>query len=185
MPTASETRTPTPVPVPPPQLTITIDGIVYSHDNTEHLNPYSNGQGILDLFQVVSGTLPAGEFIPQPETTDVPYMTGYDWGFAVVYVYDYDGSSIIRVMAPAANGVPIKTKTGGLSVGSTRANVLAAGGWNSYPGFDDHYGLDSRAVPGMDSLMHPGAVGIDFIEFLLTSGKVSQIVLLGNDYGDV
>ena len=184
-PAASDAPTPTPTAVAAPQLEITIDGIEYSHDGTTQLYAFTNGAEIVSLFSTVSGVTPAAEFIPQPFTTDTPFAKGYDWGFAYVFVYDQSGNSIVRIKAAEANGVPITTKTGGISVGSTVASVVAAGGWISSPGFTDQYGLDKRDVPGTDSLMHVGSVGIEFVGLFMESGKVKQMVLLTNDFGDV
>jgi hypothetical protein len=184
-PAASDSPSPAPTPAAAPLLELTIDGIEYSHDGATQLYSYSVGAQIVALFTAVAGSTPPGEFIPQPFTTDVPYATGYDWGFAYVTVFIDSGTSITRIKAAEANGVPIRTKTGGITVGSTVASVTAAGGWNANPSFTDTYGLDKREVPGMDSLMHSGAVGIDFIGLFMESGKVKQIMLLDNDYSDV
>jgi|GEM_PF-2662315 len=182
---ASDSPDPSSTPAAAPLLELTVDGIEYSHDDTTQVYSYNNGAQIVSLFSTITGSTPAGEFIPQPFTDDVPYATGYDWGFAYVTVFIHNGASIVRIKAAEANGVPIRTKTGGITVGSSVASVTAAGGFNSNPGFTDRYGLDPRPVPGMDSLMNPGTVGIDFIGLFMESGNVKQIVLLDNDYGDI
>lgn len=181
---STPTQDPTPTPASAPQLTITLDGIVYAHDNTTKLYPLSDGQQVVELFKTVTGVTPAGEMIPQPYTTDVPYITRYTWGGALVSVYVDGGSSDIRITAPALNGVPIKTEEG-IAVGSTQADVVTAHGWNARPGFTDTFGLATREVPGTTSLMHDGAVGIDYIGLFMKNGNVDQIVITANDYGDL
>lgn len=191
--TSPTTSQPTPDASPTPaisvdQLTITLDGIVYSHDDNDQLVPLSDGQGLLELFHKLTGVMPAGVDLESPFEGSEWKQTSYEWsGVRVVLSPDGEASGI-RVIAPAVNGVPIQTKEG-ISVGSKRAEVLAAHGWDIYDGNGDGLaeaiGLGSREVPGTQSLSHLGAVGIEYILLVMKDDAVEQILIPANDFSDV
>lgn len=180
----SATPAPTSSPVAAPLLTVTLDGVVYSHDNTTKLFPLTDGRQVVDLFTIVTGVMPAGEPITGYYDPDVEYGTTYDWGVVSVNFYNDGRPCYVTITAATINGVPIRTAEG-IAVGSPQSDVVAAGGWPTNPGFTDAYGLGSREVSGTASLMHDGAVGVEYIDLIMGSGSVRQIVLLDNDYSDL
>lgn len=170
------------------QLTITLEGIVYSHDDTDELVPLSDGQGLLALFQKLTGVMPTGVDLESPFEGYDWKQTSYEWS-EVRVVVSHDGETgSIGILAPVVNGVPIRTEEG-ISVGSERAEVLAAHGWDIYDengdGIAEAMGLGSREVPGTESLSHLGAVGVEYILLVMKGGAVEQILIPANDFSDV
>ncbi len=179
--------TPTPA-ISVNQLTITLDGIVYSHDDTDEFVPLSDGQSLLALFQKLTGVMPTGVELQSPFEGYDWKQTSYEWSDVRVVVSHDGGASSIGILAPAVNGVPIQTEEG-ISVGSKRAEVLAAHGWDIYDengdGLAEAIGLGSREVPGTQSLSHLGAVGVEYILLVMKGDAVEQIQIPSNDFSDI
>lgn len=184
---ATPDASPTPA-VSVDQLTITLDGIVHSHDDNHELVPLSDGQGLLALFQKLTGVMPAGVVLGSPYENTGWQQTSYEWSAVRVVITPEGKASGIRILAPAVNGVPIQTQEG-ISVGSKRAEVVAAHGWDIYDengdGLAETIGLGSREVPGTQSLSHLGAVGIEYILLVMTGDAVEQILVPADDFSDV
>lgn len=167
------------------QLTITLDGLVYSHDDNDELVPFSDGQGLLALFQKLTGFMPAGVALESPFEGYDWKQTSYEWSGVRVVVSEDGEASAIRILTPAVHGVPIQTQEG-ISVGSKRAGVLAAHGWDIYDengdGLAEAIGLGSREVPGTQSTSHVGAVGVEYILLVMKGDAVEQILIPANDF---
>ncbi|WP_295838853.1 hypothetical protein [uncultured Microbacterium sp.] len=110
--------------------------------------------------------------------------TALDWPGLTVTVPN-DGSThgaSVRVSEPTVAGHPVVT-TGGIGVGSTRAEAVAAG---ATEGFDaTELRLDTRDVPGTQSLQRPGEVGREYVMLVLDGDAVIQIILPGDDFSDI
>jgi hypothetical protein len=196
--TASRPAASPPIPTPPPvasptpppvnQLTITLDGIVYAHGNTKKLVPLSDGHGLLALFQTLTGVMPSGVDVESPFAGYDSGRKSYEWSDVKVILSDSSGANGIAVLAPAVNGVPIRTEEG-ISVGSKREDVMAAHGWDVYDensdGIADDVGLGSREVAGTQSLSHPGSVGIEYLLVRMKGDAVEQIQIPANDFSDI
>jgi len=176
---------PTPTPTPVDQLTITLDGIVHAHNDVTDLVPFSDGQGLLALFHDLTGVMPSVVDVPTYPSGYDTGLTSYAWSEVKVTVSDVGQPSSIAVLAPAVNGVPIQTEDG-IAVGSGRADIIAAHGWDvghqNSDGVADYLGLDSREVPGTRSLLHPGSVGTEYLVFRMNGDTVEQILAPSNDF---
>jgi hypothetical protein len=175
----------TPTPTPAAELVLSLDGVSFGADEVVS---YDDGAGILALFEEISGVMPEGaEVDGYPEGQD-PGLTRYDWGEARISVSDEGQAMSVSLTAPELNGVPART-TEGVSVGSTRADVVNAGGWEfgdeDQDGVADLFGLGSREVPGTQSLSRPDAVGIEYFVVDLEGDTVAQIIGPSNDFSDI
>jgi hypothetical protein len=127
--------------------------------------------------------------VPTQSAVEGPYggtldMTAMDWPGLTVTVPN-DGSThgaSVRVSEPTVAGHPVVT-TGGIGVGSTRAEAITAG---ATEGFDaTELRLDTRDAPGTQSLQRPGEVGREYVMLVLDGDAVTQIILPGNDFSDI
>jgi len=111
-------------------------------------------------------------------------LTALEWPGLTLTVPN-DGSTRgaeVRVSTPTVAGHPVVT-SGGIGVGSTRAEAVAAG---ATEGFDpSELRLDTRDAPGTQSLQRPGEVGRQYVMLVLEGDSVVQIVLPGNDFSDI
>ena len=184
----SVSPTPTPTPTAVDQLTITLDGILHAHDDVTDLVPFSDGQGVLALFHTLTGVMPSGVEVQGPFPGTESGLTRYEWSDVRVMLYDDGRARDIAVLAPTVNDVPIQTKEG-ITVGSGRAAIIAAQGWDVWDrngdGIADYLGLGSREVPGTRSLSHPGSVGVEYLLFSMKGDTVEQINVPANDFSDI
>ncbi|OJU68345.1 MAG: hypothetical protein BGO04_06460 [Microbacterium sp. 70-38] len=102
------------------------------------------------------------------------------------------GSSDVEVHFLAAHSGAIALRSSdGVSVGMTRAQVIAAGATMDTSFTDDKNRLNElfvsqrKSVPGTTSLTHSGQTGSIFVEAVVTDGVVSTIVSPGNDFSDL
>ena len=126
---------------------------------------------------------------PTQSAVEGPYggtleLTALEWpGFTLTV--PNDGSTraaSVRVSTPTVSGHPIVT-TGGIGVGSTRAEAVAAG---ATEGFDStELRLDTRDAPGTQSLQRPGEVGREYVMLVLDGDSVTQLILPANDFSDI
>lgn len=150
---------------------------------------FTDGPGLLALFSELSGSTPQGTRDPAGATYDFQ-QTYYDWDGVRLTVPDDGGRSSLAITARELNGVTLRT-TGGIHVGMTRAEALAAGAvaFTTYDGdgdgLPDTLQIDTRPAPGTTSLVTPGTVGSDFVLILMTGDMVTSIQSGGNDYTDL
>jgi hypothetical protein len=187
-PSVSPTPTPTPTATPVDQLTITLDGILHAHDDVTDLVPFSDGQEVLALFHALTGVMPSGVDVQGPFPGTESGLTRYEWSDVRVMLSDDGRASDIAVLAPTVNDVPIQTKEG-ITVGSGRADIIAAQGWDVWDrngdGIAEDLGLGSREVPGTHSLSRPGSVGVEYLLFTMKGDTVEQIHVPANDFSDI
>ncbi len=136
----------------------------------------------VDAWTAALGTAPRSRRSRAP--TAAPSSSPLTWpGFTVTV--PNDGSTrgaTVRVTTPTVSGHPVVT-TGGIGVGSTRAEAVAAG---ATEGFDSTaLRLDTRDVPGTQSLQRPGEVGREYVMLVLDGDAVTQLILPANDYSDI
>lgn len=184
---ASPSPIPTPSPTPADELVLTLDDITYVHGGGSEVIPYSDGASVLSLFAGLTGVTPEGEKVEGQFAWVDPDHRSYTWSEVSLGVSG-TGEAGIRVTAETVAGVPIRTEQG-ISVGSTRADVLAAGALEEYDddndGVADVLALGAREVPGTQSLSRPGSVGIEYITVLMDGDQVESIISNGNDFSDI
>ena len=183
---ASPSATPEPTPESAGELVVGIDGITYEHDGQTQDYPFeSDGEYLLALVEELTGEPRQGVPIEGPYGSD--WGTGYEWDEMSVIVHNEENTSV-RVSSPTVGEVPITT-TEGLSVGSSRDEVVAAGGRDGWDedqdGVADYMDLGEQEVPGTQSLARPGEVGILFVLVELDDDTVVEIQSPANDFSDI
>ncbi|SDP38058.1 hypothetical protein SAMN04487788_3281 [Microbacterium testaceum StLB037] len=137
----------------------------------------------VDAWTAALGTAPTQSAVEGPYGGTLE-LTALTWpGFTVTV--PNDGSTrgaTVRATTPTVSGHPVVT-TGGIGVGSTRAEAVAAG---ATEGFDSTaLRLDTRDVPGTQSLQRPGEVGREYVMLVLDGDAVTLLILPANDYSDI
>ena len=194
-PTATDAATPTFTPTvkPTPTASPTADAAAPSSDAVliVQLDGASIAEGSTLEYSIdaVDAWTEALGAAPTQSPAEGPYggtleRTFLEWPGLTVTVPN-DGSTrgaSVRVSTPTVAGHPVVT-SGGIGVGSTRAEALAAG---ATEGFDaTELRLDTRDAPGTHSLQRPDEVGRDYVMLVLDGDAVTQIILPGNDYSDL
>lgn len=177
-PIASPSETPTPTPTDR-VVVISVDGL--SVDGTRAIS-YTDAEGAVAALTDVFGSAP----VEGP--VEGPYggvYSGFDWEGTKATVRE---TRIDLVVSADATGVTFRTPEG-IGIGSTRAEAMAAGaeaGWDEDgDGVADYLGLGMREVPGTSSLVHPGEVGVEFIDLQITDDVVTRLSTGGNDFSDI
>lgn len=184
---AAGTPTPSVTPTPAPKLIVSLDGITRVSAGDESLTvSFHDGAAVVALVAQVTGT--------QPEQTEAPSIAGYDLDLAL---YNWDGLRVtlspenrarIAITAAQVAGVTVETEAG-VSVGSSRAEVIAAQGWNEWDadgdGIYEVMAVGSREVAGTKSLVHPGSVGVEYFMLIMDGDVVGQIQVPGDDFSDL
>lgn len=188
--TPSETLVSTaePTPVVEAQLVVSLDGLSFTDGGGTESAAYDDGTALLELLEKATGELPTPEAIESPEGYDFA-LVNYDWdGVRVTADEAGDGPASIAVLAAEVDGIPITTEEG-LTVGATRDDLIAADAWALVDEEDvttaPYVGLGGKEVAGTVSLTHPGAVGIEYLLFMLDDDVVTQIQVPANDFSDV
>lgn len=139
--------------------------------------------GAVEAWTAALGTAPTQSPVEGPYGGTLD-LTALEWPGLTLTVPN-DGSTrgaSLRVTEPTVAGHPVVT-SGGIGVGSTRAEAVAAG---ATEGFDaTELRLDTRDAPGTQSLQRPGEVGREYVMLVLEGDSVTQIILPGNDYSDI
>ncbi|MFE7843588.1 hypothetical protein ACFUTX_00180 [Microbacterium sp. NPDC057407] len=188
---AAEAPSPTPTPTLTDELTIGIDGITYDHDGVTEdflFEGASEAEDLLAAVEEITGQPRAGEEIEGPYGGF--WGTGYSWdGIRVVVTGENADRVSVAVTAAAIGGVPVVTEDGALSIGSARADAVAAGardGWDADGDrVADELAIGELEVPGTNSLVNPGEVGTMFVVLRMTGDTVSEIQSPGNDFSDI
>jgi hypothetical protein len=114
--------------------------------------------------------------------------TRYDWGSAAVSVWTEGGTAALVVRSASLGTTPVRT-AGGIAVGSSRADAIAAGGTDVWDedgdGIADYFRLDARPAPGTSSLASPGSEGVQYILLKLTGDVVSELQIPADDFSDL
>lgn len=182
-PTVKPTPTPSPTvgavaPASDAVLIVSLDGASIAAGSTLEYT-----LNAVDAWTAALGTAPARSAVQGPYGGALE-LTALEWpGFTLTV--PNDGSTraaSVRVSTPTVSGHPIVT-TGGIGVGSTRAEAVAAG---ATEGFDStELRLDTRDAPGTQSLQRPGEVGREYVMLVLDGDSVVQIILPANDFSDI
>lgn len=137
----------------------------------------------VDAWTEALGSAPVSSPVEGPYGGTLAY-TSLDWSGLKLTVPD-DGSTNgarVFVSTPTVAGHPIVT-TGGIGVGSTRAEALAAG---AVEGFDaTELRLDVRDVPGTTSLQRAGETGRQYVMLVLEGDSVAAMHLPADDFSDI
>lgn len=177
--------TPTPSPAPVGELVVGIDGITYEVAGATTVFPFhGGGEELLGLIEELTGEPRQGEDIEGPYGGN--WATGYAWEeISVTLSGEYANVSVV---APTIGGVPVQTPEG-LTIGSSRDEVVAAGGRDGWDadedGVADYLDLGAQEVPDTESLSRPGEVGILFVTVELADDAVVEIQAPANDFSDI
>lgn len=137
----------------------------------------------VDAWTAALGTAPTQSALEGPPGYDFQ-MTVLEWpGLKLTVPNDGStGGATLFVSTPTVAGHPVVT-SGGIGVGSTRAEALAAG---ATEGFDStELRLDTRDVQGTQSLQRTGEVGREFVMLVLEGDSVVSMHLPSNDFSDL
>ena len=103
-----------------------------------------------------------------------------------------DGSSDVSVQFSSDHSGDIALRSShGVSVGMTRAQVLATGAVLDYSYTDDKNVLnegfvsDRETAAGTTSLTHPGETGSYFLESIVVDGLVAYVLAPADDFSDI
>ncbi|WP_019179477.1 hypothetical protein [Microbacterium yannicii] len=192
---AAPTIRPLPDPAPTPldsdtsadELVVTLDAIEYTHDGRTDVFTLDQAESLVALIEELTGQPPAREDIEDPRGNGDLFGTSFTWADVTVASFD-GGPTSVTFLSPAVGDADVITAEG-IKVGSTRAEVIAAGGWgegdSDGDGVVDTVNLGMRAVPGTDSLSRPGEVGAEFIGLSLTGDEVDRMWTPSNDFTDL
>lgn len=188
---APATTTPGPTPTPRDELIVGIEGVTYKHEGVADeflFEGAGEAEELLSTVEELTGTPRAGETIEGPYGGY--WGTSYTWdGLKVIVTGEHADSMSVAITAPTIGGVSIVTEDGDLAVGSTREDAIAAGareGWDAHSdGIADWFDIGKLEVPGTNSLVNPGEVGIMFVLLGLTGDTVTEIQSPGNDFSDI
>ncbi|WP_396657368.1 hypothetical protein [Microbacterium oxydans] len=185
---APSSPTPTPTPTVEPRIVVSLDGIAVTDETGTRDAAFDDPDAVLDLLEETTGQL------PEPEKVET--LPGYDFSF-VNYTWDglwvltdteHERAASAAITGASVGGVPITTEEG-LSVGSTRAELLDAGAWAlddaEDPATAEFLGLGGREAPGTESLSRPGSTGIVYTLFWFDGDTVKQVQVPANDYSDL
>lgn len=159
-------------------VTLSLDGASSADGST-----LAYSIGAVDAWTEALGTAPASSPVEGPYGGRLA-CTSLDWSGLKLTVPD-DGSTNgarVFVSTPTVAGHPIVT-TGGIGVGSTREEALAAG---AVEGFDaTELRLDVRDVPGTTSLQRAGETGRQYVMLVLEGDSVAAMHLPADDFSDI
>ncbi|MHC9045474.1 hypothetical protein ACYX8G_12870 [Microbacterium saperdae] len=179
-PTVSRTPSPTPTPTPTDRIIeVSVDGL--SIDGGAAIT-YRDPDGAVALLTDAYGSA------PEEGTVDAPYggvNSRFDWGGAWLIV---DQDLLWVQISADAPGAMFRTPEG-IGIGSTRAEAMAAGAADVWDedgdGVADYLSIGMREVPDTQSLVHPGEVGVEYIELQITGDVVTGLRGVGNDFTDI
>lgn len=189
VPAASETMSATPTPAAESHLVVTIDGLEFVDGEETESADFENGAAVLALLENATGEAPSKAEFEDPPGYETD-LVRYEWdGISVVTEESGEGASAqVVVDSVTAGGVPI-TSLDGLTIGSTRDQVIAEQGWDVWDedgdGVADYLGVGGQKVPGTTSLSRPGEIGILYVMFSLADDVVTKISAPANDFSDL
>jgi len=177
-PTPAESPTGQEVPASDAVLILTLDGASIAAGSTLDYSITA-----VDAWSAALGVAPSRSAVQGPYG-EAGTFTALEWPGFTLTVPD-DGSTrgaSVRVSTPTVAAHPVVT-SGGIGVGSTRAEAVAAG---ATEGFDSsELRMDTRDAPGTQSSQRPGEVGREYVKLVLDGDSVVQIILPANDFGDI
>ena len=190
-PTTNDEQTsssPTSNPAAEQHLVISVDGIAYTEDADTVSAAYDDAAALLELLKDATGEMPTPVDMEDPPGYEMNFVT-YDWdGLRVITEAGGIGTARVSVTSADVDGIQVATEEG-LTVGSSRADLVDAQGWDQWDqdgdGVADYIGLGHLEVPGTVSLTHPGTVGSVFLLFALENDTVTQIQAPSDDFSDL
>lgn len=186
-PSAQPVTTPTPTPTSADAIAIGVAAIEVTVDGQLQTYPFAEPEPLLAVVEQLTGEPAVGEDVEDPWGNGDVWGTRYVWDEISVSVPN-EGTASVAVSAPAVGGIPVRT-TGGIGVGASREDVVAAGGWDEWDadadGRADCLGMDAHPVEGTQSLGRPGEVGRQFVLVGLEGDVVTQIQSPSNDFSDI
>ncbi|GGH38632.1 hypothetical protein [Microbacterium album] len=166
-------------------LIVSLDTLQYADGSATRGIDFADGADVVSFFESLTGQTPEVEEVKEPYGDAVWYRLSHFDGVSVG-VYE-TGHSFLTIDSASVAGVPLRTQSG-LTVGASRQDVLAAGGWDEWDqdgdGVADYLGAEPRNVEGTQSLTRPGEGGREYFLFVLDGDVVTQIQW-GNDFSDV
>lgn len=167
---------------------MSLDGIAVTGETGSRDAAFDGPDAVLDLLEETTGELPEPEKVETLPGYDFSFVN-YTWdGLRVLTDTEHERAASAAITGASVGGVPITTEEG-LSVGSTRAELLDAGAWAlddaEDPATAEFLGLGGREAPGTESLSHPGSTGIIYTLFWFDGDTVKQIQVPANDYSDL
>lgn len=181
-PVAPPSATPTPTPIPTPTdrvVVISVDGL--SVDGAPTIS-YTDSNGAVAALTDAFGSAPVEGPV---EGAYGSVYAGFDWEGTKATIRE---TRIDLVVSADATGVTFRTPEG-IGLGSTRAEAEAAGAQAGFDedgdGIPDHLGIGMREVPGTSSLVHPGEVGVEYIDLRITDDVVTRLTSGANDFSDL
>lgn len=171
-----------------PLLVVSLDGISLSDAEGTSEASFDDATALLELLDRATGGLPEAEPLEGPSGYDMT-LEAYTWdGLRVIADSSGEGPARVVVTATEVAGVPVATDDG-LHVGSTRDELLAAGAQalvdTDDPATATELGMGAREIPGTESLTRPGAVGVQFSQFILEADAVTMIHIPADDFSDL
>jgi hypothetical protein len=192
-PTATGASTPeaapssTSAPASAAELIVTLDTIEYRENGGTEIVALDQPGPLVALIEQLSGQPPAEEEIEDPWGNGDVFGTSFRWADVTIASLD-QGPVTVTFLSPTVGDAEVKTAEG-IGVGSTRAEVLAAGGWGEWDGDGDGaaelINLGMRTVPETTSLSRPGEVGAEFIGLSLNGDIVERMWSPSNDFSDL
>lgn len=177
----------TPTPVAADSIVIDLDGLSTMHAGEAATYDYDDPEPMLAFIEEVTGVPRAGEDVLDPWGNGDVWGKSYRWDDITVTVL-LDGPAHVTVESPTIGDAPV-TVAGGVAVGSTRAEAVAAGAWDDWDadgdGVADSLGIDERPVEDTQSLSRPGEVGRQYVALRLTGDTVTAIASPDNDFSDI
>lgn len=187
--TAPQTQpsTPTPTPTPADSISLEVDGLVTMYDGHAVTFSYTDPEPLLTFIEELTGVPRHGEDYDDPWGNGTVFGTSYTWDEIRVSAWT-DGQTWVTITADAIGDVPVTTVPG-ITIGSTRDAVIAAGGWEGWDrdgdGAPDYYGIDPQPVPGTESLSRPDEVGRQYVDVEISGDVVTAVSAPANDFSDI
>ncbi len=171
-----------PTPVERTTLVVGAESLSWASDAGTEVVDLRDGDGLLALLEALTGTAaPIGTY------DEMRQSTRYEWDAVTVDVWD-SGPCFLTFTA-AAIGSAAVTTAAGLTVGSTRAQAVAAGAMDEWDqdgdGVADYLTVDPIAVDDAESLVHPGTPGSVYVVLKMNGDTVAALTTPGNDFSDI
>lgn len=185
----SQTPTPTPTATEARALVLGVESIdLVDGASAETFPLYDDAEPLLALVEELTGEPRSGEDFEDPWGNGEVMGTVYRWDDVWVSVLEGGGPTSVTVLSASVGDTPARTADG-ITVGSARDDVLAAGGWDDWDedgdGIADHLGIDEQEAEGTQSLTRPGETGWNFVGMTLDGDVVTELRTPANDYSDL
>ena len=186
-PTPDATPAATSAPASDGELIVTLDAVEYRQDGRTEVVTLDQPRALVALIEELTGQRPTQKDIQDPWGNGEVVGTSFAWTSASISSFD-QGPTTVTFLSPTLGDVDLTTAEG-ISVGATRDEVIAAGGWGESDsdgdGLADWMNLGMREVPETNSLQRPGEVGAEFIGLSMKADKVDRIWSPSNDFSDL